>query len=156
MRDRRFVLTVVALVWAFLGGLLFGVRMGERLQRQGDYETTFKAWEKRNDLEENSVLSEGCKIHPGESFTDGGVACKQWLATEQANPHQYDDIQWENFKKDIQNFPHSEDIIEIQMSKTSDTDAWVISLVGDDGKQMSYWLDSGDATGGKVQSISPY
>jgi hypothetical protein len=118
---------------------------------------TRAAWNQRALLAENMTLSHGCNLHEGESFTDGGKACRKWLAEEQTNRSELSDMAWENFQKDIPSFPKPEDIIIVQLDKTADySRVWVVTLVSADGRKMSYWLDSGEQNGGKVRFITSY
>jgi hypothetical protein len=139
----------------FTFSMVFLLVCGARPQRVRP-SATYRAWQERAAREEKAILSIGCTLYPGESFFDGGKACKGWLITEEANHSVTSQENWIGFSKQIPRFPRPENVVRIELTKTADTNTWVVTLIDVDGKRMGYWLDSGDAAGGNVDDIFPY
>ena len=63
---------------------------------------------------------------------------------------------WKNARKDIPNLVKTENVVAVELGKTSDSGVWVVSIYDPDGKRTSFWLDSGSESGGNVTSVTPY
>lgn len=119
---------------------------------------TRRAWEQRDALDVKFMLGLDCSLKPGQHFTDDGKACRAWLprnVVEMHDPKARED-RWHHFLAEVPDMPRSENITSVSAAKTIDSGNWVFSLRDADGKVISYWLDSGDAQGGAVRTITNY
>lgn len=66
------------------------------------------------------------------------------------------DERWKNAQKYEPELVKTQNVVRVEMSKTSDTGEWVICIVDPDGKRSSFWLKSGSENGGEVRSITTY
>jgi hypothetical protein len=64
------------------------------------------------------------------------------------------ETRWKNWQKTAAELPHIANIITVSLSKTSDTEEWIIGMVDADGKAVSIWLGTGKKDGGPVRSIT--